>query len=136
MPPHLPLPPLIYDLTFHLFPALLTTADTLLLSPPWPSAPMNPQAPLITLVLSTGVAFLYWFWIEICYARNGFYPYPLFEMLTTAQRVGLFVLSGSIMWVVGGALRAAYAWCNGFEEGEGFAKAKRAVKMGREGKWE
>jgi hypothetical protein len=136
VPPDLPLPPLIYDLTFHFFPALLTTIDTLLLSPPWPSSPMNPQAPLITLVLSTSIAFLYWFWIEICYSRNGFYPYPIFALLTTYQRIGLFALSGTIMWVVGGALRAAYAWCNGYEQVEELQKVKRAVKMGSEGKWE
>jgi hypothetical protein len=134
VPPDLPLPPLIYDLTFHFFPALLTTTDTLLLSPPWPSSPMNPNAPLITLVLSTSIAFLYWFWIEICYSRNGFYPYPIFALLTTYQRIGLFVVSGAIMWVVGGLLRAAYAWCNGYEQVEEIQKMKSAVKMGQNGK--
>jgi hypothetical protein len=136
VPPDLPLPPLIYDLTFHCFPALLTTIDTLLLSPPWPSSPMNPNAPLITLVLSTSIAFLYWFWIEICYSRNGFYPYPIFALLTTYQRTGLFVVSGAIMWVVGGLLRAAYAWCNGYEQIVEMQKMGRAVKMGQNGKWD
>ena len=50
VPPDLPLPPFIYDLTFHLFPAIFLTTDALLLSPPWPSSPMNPQAPLLTLI--------------------------------------------------------------------------------------
>jgi len=97
---------------------------------------MNPQAPLLMLGLSTGVAFLYWWWIEICYSYNGFYPYPIFAMLSTYQRVGLFVVSGSIMWVVGGVLRMAYAYLNGYEQVEELEKAKRAKNMAAGGKWE
>lgn len=136
VPPDLPLPPLIYDLCFHFFPALFTTIDAILLSPPWPSSPMNPQAPLITLALSTAIAFSYWFWIEICFSQNGFYPYPIFAILTTYQRIGLFAVSGSIMWVVGGALRALYAWANGYETVEDLDKVQRAKKMCEDGKWE
>jgi hypothetical protein len=77
---------------------------------------MNPNAPLLSLVTSTAIAFLYWWWIEVCYSYNGFYPYPIFALLSTAQRIGLFAVSGATMWVVGGALRAAYAWANGFED--------------------
>ena len=136
IPPDLPLPPFIYDLTFHLFPSLLLTLDTLLLSPPWPSTPISPEAPFYSLLTSTAIAFLYWFWIEICYSYNGFYPYPLFGILTTAQRVGLFAVSGATMWVVGGGLRAVYAWVNGYEEVEALEKVKRAQNMAVEGKWE
>jgi hypothetical protein len=136
VPPDLPLPPFLYDLTFHFFPALLLAIDALLLSPPWPSSPMNPQAPLLMLVMSTAVAFLYWWWIEICYLYNGFYPYPIFDMLSTHQRIGLFAVSGSIMWVVGGVLRASYAYLNGYEQVEGLQKMKRAKNMAVEGKWE
>ncbi|KAH8731375.1 FAR-17a/AIG1-like protein-domain-containing protein [Phaeosphaeriaceae sp. PMI808] len=136
VPPDLPLPPLIYDLTFHAFPALLLSLDTVLLSPPWPSSPMNPQAPLISLITSTSVAFLYWWWIEICYSHNGFYPYPLFAMLSTYQRIGLFALSGTTMWVVGSGLRALYAYVNGFETVEELEKVKRAKNMASGGKWE
>lgn len=63
IPPDLPLPPLGADLCFHLVPAVVLTIDAILLSPPWPSSPMNPQAPLLTLGVSTGVAFAYWWWI-------------------------------------------------------------------------
>jgi hypothetical protein len=136
VPPDLPLPPLIYDLTFHFFPALFLTIDALLLSPPWPSSPMNEQAPLITLVSSTAVAFLYWWWIEVCYSYNGFYPYPIFGLLSTYQRVGLFALSGGIMFAVGGALRAAYAYINGYETVEELEKTKRAKNMAVAGKRE
>ncbi|KAJ4370520.1 hypothetical protein N0V83_005041 [Neocucurbitaria cava] len=136
VPPDLPMPPLLYDLGYHLVPAVVLTLDAILLSPPWPTMPMNPQAPMIMLVTSTAVAFAYWWWVEICYSYNGYYPYPLFGVLTTLQRVGLFVLSGITMWVVGGALRALYAWVNGYESVEELEKFRRAQKMGVEGKSE
>jgi hypothetical protein len=122
IPPDLPLPPLIYDLTFHFFPALFLTIDTLLLSPPWPSTPMNPQAPLISLALSTAIAFAYWWWIEVCYSHNGFYPYPIFALLTTAQRAG----------AGGGARRAVDVWVNGFEDMGELESIRRAVGGKRE----
>ncbi|KAF1845832.1 uncharacterized protein K460DRAFT_366684 [Cucurbitaria berberidis CBS 394.84] len=134
VPPDLPMPPVLYDLGFHLVPAVVLTLDAILLSPPWPTMPMNPQAPTIMLVTSTAIAFAYWWWIELCYSYNGFYPYPLFGMLTTAQRVGLFAISGATMWVVGGALRVLYAWVNGYESVEELDKTKRAYKMRVEGK--
>lgn len=130
------MPPVLYDMGFHLVPAVVLTLDVILLSPPWPTAPANPQAPVIMLVASTLVAFAYWWWIELCYAYNGFYPYPIFGMLTTYQRVGLFALSGATMWVVGGALRALYAWVNGYETVEELEKVKRSQKMAQGGKWE
>ncbi|KAH9860483.1 hypothetical protein J1614_011814 [Plenodomus biglobosus] len=136
VPPDMPFPPPLYDLGFHLVPAIVLTLDNLLLSPPWPSMPTNPQAPFIMLVTSTVIAFAYWYWIELCYSHNGFYPYPIFGILTTVQRVGLFAISGATMWAVGGALRAAYAYINGFERVEELDKFKRAQKMAAEGKWE
>jgi hypothetical protein len=79
------------------------------------------------------VAFSYWWWIELCFKHNGFYPYPIFEMLSTGQRVGLFATSGAIMWGVGGALRVVYAWVNGLESVEELEMVKKAT---RGGKWE
>lgn len=136
VPPDMPFPPPLYDLGFHLVPAIVLILDNLLLSPPWPSLPTNPQAPFIMLVSSTVIAFAYWYWIELCYSHNGFYPYPIFGILTTVQRVGLFAISGATMWAVGGALRAVYAYINGFERMEELDKFKRAQKMAAEGKWE
>ncbi|KAL1793402.1 hypothetical protein ACET3X_008384 [Alternaria dauci] len=126
----------IYDLGFHLVPAVVLALDYILLSPPWPTTPMNESAPIITLSLSTVVAFAYWIWIEICFSRNGFYPYPIFAMLTTNQRIGLFVVSGVIMWVVGGLLRVLYAKINGYESAEHLEKVRRSKVMGGSGKWE
>ncbi|KAJ4344507.1 uncharacterized protein N0V89_012250 [Didymosphaeria variabile] len=103
------------DLGFHFFPSLLLSLDALLLSPPWPSSPVNPRASLISLISSTVIAFLYWFWIELCYSRNGFYPYPIFSLLNTPQRIGLFAASGVAMWAVGAGLRWCYRVINGIE---------------------
>lgn len=116
IPPDLPMPPIAADLGFHLFPTLFLSIDTLLLSPPWPTHPISPRASLLSLLSSTAIAFLYWFWIELCYSRNGFYPYPIFAILTTPQRVGLFAGSSVAMWVVGAGLRFCYRIINGIEE--------------------
>ncbi|KAF2710436.1 hypothetical protein K504DRAFT_501702 [Pleomassaria siparia CBS 279.74] len=119
--PDLPMLPLGTDIGFHLVPAVVLTLDAIFFSPPWPSfsksTPLspNPNASLVTLVLSSSLAFLYWFWIELCYTHNGFYPYPLFTLLSTSQRVGLFTVSGVLMWLVGAGLRIIYASVNGVE---------------------
>lgn len=135
--PDIPLPPVLYDVAFHLVPAVVLTIDSLLLSPPWPTTPMNESAPMITLAISTMTAFSYWTWIEVCYSQNGFYPYPIFALLTTNQRIGLFVVSGVIMWVVGGVLRIAYAKVNGYESVDHLDKVRRnRVMGGNGGKWE
>lgn len=70
------------DLSFHAVPSLTLILDLLFFSPPYAIAFLP------SLVLSTCIAFGYWFWIERCYQFNNFYPYPLFEILSTTQRVG------------------------------------------------
>jgi hypothetical protein len=57
-------------------------------------------------------------------------------MLTTNQRIGLFAMSGVIMWVVGTLLRVAYAKVNGYESLKELEKAKRSKVMGDTGKLE
>ncbi|KAL5415495.1 hypothetical protein PMIN03_002622 [Paraphaeosphaeria minitans] len=115
IPPDLPTPPIMADLGFHLFPTLLLSLDALFLSPPWPTSPMNPRASALSLMTSTFIAFLYWFWIELCYSHNEFYPYPIFALLNTTQRIGLFALSGVAMWAAGAGLRWCYRVVNGIE---------------------
>ncbi|KAF2740497.1 hypothetical protein EJ04DRAFT_508014 [Polyplosphaeria fusca] len=118
IPPDLPMLPVLADFGFHLFPALLLAADVVLLSPPWPTSPTNPNASAIMLTASTMISFSYWYWIELCYSHNGFYPYPIFALLNTLQRVGLFAMSGIMFWMVGSGLRWIYAVVNGIEEKE------------------
>ena len=74
--------PLHTDLSFHAIPSLALVADLLCFSPPYT------VAFLPALGLSGCIAFGYWFWIERCYQHNQFYPYPLFEVLSTPQRIG------------------------------------------------
>ncbi|OSS53447.1 hypothetical protein B5807_01563 [Epicoccum nigrum] len=73
VPPDMPLPPLGADLCFHFVPAVVLALDAILLSPPWPSSPMNPQAPLLTLGTSTGFVFAYWWWIVCCFSSSAAY---------------------------------------------------------------
>jgi hypothetical protein len=127
--PNLPKPTLSADIGFHLSPSVLLTLDTLFLSPPWPTTPINPLASLLTLITSTSIAFLYWFWIELCYSRNGFYPYPIFTMLSTPQRVGLFAGSGITMWAVASGLRWLYRVVNGIESEGPEGEKKLASKV-------
>jgi len=81
--------------------------DLLFLSPPWTIS----LAP--AFVLSAAIAFAYWFWIELCYSHNGFYPYPLFEMLDTTQRIGLFTFSAVLMVGSTAMLKWMYVRVNG-----------------------
>lgn len=103
----LPLPP---DLSFHLIPTAMLLIDLLFLSPPWAISALP------ALCLSLGIAFTYWFWIELCYTRNGFYPYPLFALMDTKQRVGLFVGSALTMTLSTIVLKWLYGKVNGVED--------------------
>ncbi|KAL8864442.1 MAG: hypothetical protein Q9174_007352, partial [Haloplaca sp. 1 TL-2023] len=77
--------PLPTDLSFHFNPTAFLLVDILLLSPPWTISAIPAMA------LSSCIALGYWFWVEACYAKNGFYPYPLFDVVGFEARVGLFV---------------------------------------------
>jgi hypothetical protein len=94
------------DFGFHVTPSVALTLDLLFFSPPWTIRALPATA------VSGVIAFGYWFWIEICYGRNGFYPYPIFQMLDTTQRVGLFAGSAILMAVVTVALRETYRVVN------------------------
>lgn len=61
------------DLSFHAVPAIVMLIDLLLLSPPW-TITIFPA-----IGLSSTIAFGYWFWIERCYAHNGWYERPRSE---------------------------------------------------------
>ncbi|OAQ98890.1 hypothetical protein LLEC1_00768 [Akanthomyces lecanii] len=99
--------PLAVDLGFHFAPGLLLVFDYLVLSPPW-----TVGAPLV-MGLSTSIAFGYWYWIELCYSKNGWYTYPIFALLNTAQRIMLFTFSAVLVTVASSSLKIAYARLNG-----------------------
>ena len=109
IPPSQPPRPFLADLSIHLLPAVLLTTDLLFFSPPYGIGLYSSMA------LSAGIATSYWAWIERCFAANGFYPYPLFELLSFPQRVGLFAVSALLMSASTGVLVWVYAMVNGVE---------------------
>ncbi|KAK4197752.1 FAR-17a/AIG1-like protein [Triangularia verruculosa] len=108
-PPELALP-FLPDFGFHAMPAIMLTLDLILLSPPWTIKGYS------AMTLSTCIAFLYWGWVEYCFGRNGWYPYPIFELLKTWQRVVLFSVSALLMTMSTLALKWLYGKINGIEE--------------------
>ncbi|KAL9005986.1 MAG: hypothetical protein Q9188_001276 [Gyalolechia gomerana] len=100
---------LLPDISLHAVPAILLTIDFLLLSPPWAISFRQ------SLALSTALAFTYWFWVETCYRHNGWYPYPIFQELTTPWRIALFAFSGVLMAGSAASLKLIYGALNGFD---------------------
>ncbi|UNI14785.1 hypothetical protein JDV02_001381 [Purpureocillium takamizusanense] len=102
--------PLTADVGFHIAPAVFLTLDLVLLSPPW-------TVPVYGVMsLSTVFAFGYWYWVELCFSKNGWYPYPLFGLLSTAQRVLLFVTSAALVTISSGALKWVYGNVNSYDK--------------------
>ena len=95
------------DLSFHFAPAALLLIDLLILSPPYTIAALP------SIALSSFIAVAYWFWVEACYAHNGFYPYPIFAEAGTSGRIGLFIMSAVTMVLATGLLKWVYGVVNG-----------------------
>lgn len=55
------------DIGYHAIPSIVMLIDLLFLSPPWTISIVP------ALGLSGAIAFGYWFWVEECYHRNGWY---------------------------------------------------------------
>lgn len=115
--------PLNADLSFHAVPAIVMLIDLLLLSPPW-TITIFPA-----IGLSSTIAFGYWFWIERCYAHNGWYPYPIFERLPTEGRIGLFALSAVVMAFSTSTLKWLYGRVNGYGTSTRATSRPGAVKQ-------
>ncbi|KAF4975911.1 hypothetical protein FZEAL_7384 [Fusarium zealandicum] len=99
---------IVPDMGFHLAPAIFLALDLILLSPPW-------TIPTYAVMsISTVVAFSYWYWVELCFSHNGWYPYPLFELLSTTQRVLLFTFSAGLVTVSSSCLKWVYGRVNGY----------------------
>ena len=95
------------DIGFHLVPSALLAIDFLLFSPPWSFSFLK------ALSLSSCIAVPYLAWVEQCYRHNGFYPYPLFDQVSTPIRLGLFVMSAVLMAGSTMALQWLYQRVNG-----------------------
>ncbi|KAL4730446.1 hypothetical protein ACLX1H_002481 [Fusarium chlamydosporum] len=100
---------IIPDVGFHLAPAVLLTLDLLFFSPPW-TIPAY-----AVMAISTALAFAYWSWVELCYSHNGWYPYPLFELLSTGQRTALFTFAAVLVTVSSSGLKWLYGRVNGYQ---------------------
>lgn len=109
LPPWAPILALQDDMSFHFMPAFTLTLDLLFFSPPYTIAVLP------AVGLSGCIAFGYWFWIEPCFTYNQFYPYPIFDVLSTGGRVGLFAASAGLMTLATGGLVALYGVVNGKE---------------------
>ncbi|KEY65586.1 hypothetical protein S7711_09246 [Stachybotrys chartarum IBT 7711] len=107
-PPELRIP-MLPDIGFHLSPAVFLSLDLILLSPPWTITVYT------TMLLSTSLAFLYWYWVELCFSKNGWYPYPLFGLLSTTQRILLFTFSAALVTASSSMLKWIYGFVNGYD---------------------
>ncbi|KAJ3544123.1 hypothetical protein NM208_g3226 [Fusarium decemcellulare] len=111
---------IVPDVGFHLAPAVFLSLDLILFSPPW-------TIPAYAIMaISTAVAFAYWYWVELCFSHNGWYPYPLFELLTTPQRVLLFTFAAGLVTVSSSCLKWVYARVNGYGAAE--KEARKPLK--------
>jgi FAR-17a/AIG1-like protein len=91
-------------------PAIMLTLDLVLLSPPWTIRAYSSMAISMTLALT------YWGWVEYCFSQNGWYPYPIFDILSTWQRALLVTVSAALMTASAMLLRRVYGVINGIEE--------------------
>ncbi|KAK8925264.1 hypothetical protein H634G_05851 [Metarhizium anisopliae BRIP 53293] len=98
------------NIGFHLAPAVLLTLDLILFSPPWTISSYSMMS------VSTVFAFSYWYWVEICFSKNRWYPYPMFELLTTGQRVLLFTFSAGLVTAFSSLLSWLYGVVNDNEQ--------------------
>lgn len=110
------------DLGFHAVPSVLMTMDYVLFSPPWRITLRG------SLVLTTSIALAYWYWIEVCYKHNGWYPYPLFGQLNTIQRIFLFLASAILMTLSSLGLKMLFHWVNGYEQPKPYKLMKLDAK--------
>ncbi|TQS37879.1 hypothetical protein Golomagni_01632 [Golovinomyces magnicellulatus] len=79
------------DIGLHAMPTIFLILDFFLFSPPWNISIFQAAA------ISSTVAASYWVFLEHCFSRNGFYPYPLLGLLNNAQRAFLFFFSAVLM---------------------------------------
>ncbi|KAL6827189.1 FAR-17a/AIG1-like protein [Trichoderma sp. SZMC 28015] len=99
--------PLLLNLGFHLAPAIFQSLDYILFSPPWTVSTTGLAA------LSAAFAYGYRCWVEYCHSRNGWYPYPLLEVLSTPQQLLLHSFTGVLVFASSRVLNWAYIKANG-----------------------
>ena len=99
--------PLFADLGFHFIPTIVLMIDSLFCSPPWETHAL--AAFMSFSVLAGG----YWIWVEQCFSRNNFYPYPLMGLMNRDGRFLLFGFATLLCWSSFLTLRGLYRIING-----------------------
>ena len=77
--------PIWADCSFHLAPAIFLSIDFLFFSPP------SETALAMSVGQFTSLGLAYYFWVEWCYQRNGFYAYPMLHHLSPTGKFWLFL---------------------------------------------
>lgn len=72
---------------------------------------------------------MYWPWVETCASHNGYYPYPIFDMVGTKGRVGLFTTSALVMAGSTVMLKALYGAVNGTNEEKAMKSKDHATPL-------
>ncbi|KAK9387760.1 FAR-17a/AIG1-like protein-domain-containing protein [Lipomyces mesembrius] len=98
--------PVQIDFGLHGAPAIVLLIDFLYFSPNWTASPLA----VLALYSSAGVG--YWMWVHKAYSINSYFPYPLFEIVTTEQRALIFAGSIGILYGVFFALRKLHSVLN------------------------
>uniref|UniRef100_A0A060TGS5 ARAD1D33066p n=1 Tax=Blastobotrys adeninivorans TaxID=409370 RepID=A0A060TGS5_BLAAD len=93
-----PIPPLMFDIFLHALPAVSEIIDVLVFAPRWTKS-------YEVLPLFFAVAGGYWSWVHLTFEKNGFFPYPLFAIVDTPGRAGIFTFATLFVSVVYGLLK-------------------------------
>lgn len=92
-------PPLWLDVCMHFLPSIVELIDVVFFHPQWT------MSVLASVGMFSPFVYAYWVWIHFTYKKNGFFPYPMLEMVTTSQRIQIFVVSGIILALCQQAVR-------------------------------
>ncbi len=76
------------------------------------------------LTSASSSAFAHSLWAEKCAKMNGHYPYPLLDILSTVQRIALYVGSGVVACLVGSAVTKIQTGTKGQVSSRTSSKAK------------
>lgn len=107
LPEWAPVLPFSTDFGFHAAPSIMLVLDLLFFSPPYTISALP------AFGISSAIAVSYWFWVERCYSYNGWYPYPIFDVLDMPGRAALFAGSAVVMSVSTLSLKWMYTKVNG-----------------------
>lgn len=73
------------DLSIHVYPAIVEVLDVLFYTSRFNTSSIS------VFTLFSVITGLYWSWVHHTFSKNGFFPYPLLELLDQQKRVALFV---------------------------------------------